>query len=258
MSLKYQFPDYAELSKATPISIQDTQALLRPDEALLLILDLQAAGEVQETAFAWIVTKEAAEWVRLPIGTHGLARTVAALRCGLDPQQWSDDGGTLCKALLKLDAASRNFLPFDLNVAFELYQKLIGPFEAKIKGKHILLVPSGALTGLPASSSSLKSPLTAFPPSSRTPEKPHGLEPVNRSPCCPPPPHLSRSVSSPKPASRPNRTLASATRCSMDQTPLLARAPSSRVRRRAAPKRRFSALQILLLGARSCRRREAA
>ena len=163
VSLKNQFPDYAELSKATPISIQDTQALLRPDEALLLILDLQAAGEVQETAFAWIVTKEAAEWARLPIGTHGLARTVAALRCGLDPQQWSDDGGTLCKALLKLDAASRNFLPFDLNVAFELYQKLIGPFEAKIKGKHILLVPSGALTGLPASVLVAEKPVDGVP-----------------------------------------------------------------------------------------------
>ena len=162
-TLKQQFPEFTELSTASPISIAETQALLRADEALLLYLDLQAVGDVPETGFAWLVTREVAEWVRVPIGTHGLARSVAALRCGLDPQRWSDDGGVLCKTLLKTDSSAREWLPFDLNIAFELYQKLMGPFEAGIKGKQLLIVPSGALTGLPASVLVTEKPAEAIP-----------------------------------------------------------------------------------------------
>jgi CHAT domain-containing protein len=162
-SLSKQAPQYAALSKPTPISIADTQALLKPDEALLQFIDLQSIGPVPETGFAWLVTKESAEWVRLPIGTQGLARAVAALRCGLDAKRWVDGGEILCGELLKLDKSARAWLPFDLSVAYELYQTLIGPFEAKIKGKHLLVVPSGALTGLPLSVLVTEKPIEAVP-----------------------------------------------------------------------------------------------
>ena len=162
-SLNKQAPEYAALSKPTPISIADTQALLKPDEALLQFIDLQSVGPAPETGFAWLVTKEGAEWVRLPVGTHGLARAVATLRCGLDAKRWLDGGEVLCGELLKLDRSDRAWLPFDLNAAFELYQTLIGPFEAKIKGKHLLVVPSGALTGLPLSVLVTEKPVEAVP-----------------------------------------------------------------------------------------------
>jgi hypothetical protein len=150
LALGEQFPEYAALARATPISIAATQALLSPDEALLQILDLQEVRGIPETGFAWLITKEDAEWVRLPLGTHGLARAVAALRCGLDAKRW-ETGPDSCSRLLKIDRSARRWLPFDLRVAFELYQALLGPFEAKIEGKHLLVVPSGALTGLPLS-----------------------------------------------------------------------------------------------------------
>jgi CHAT domain-containing protein/tetratricopeptide (TPR) repeat protein len=162
-SLSKQAPEYAALSKPTPISVADTQALLKPDEALLQFIDLQSVGPVPEAGFAWLITKEGAEWVRLPVGTQGLARAVAALRCGLDAKRWLDSGEILCGELLKLDKSARTWLPFDLNVAFELYQTLIGPFEAKIKGKHLLVVPSGALTGLPLSVLVAEKPVDAVP-----------------------------------------------------------------------------------------------
>ena len=162
-SLSKQAPEYAALSKPTPISVADTQALLNPDEALLQFIDLQGVGPVPETGFAWLVTKEGAEWVRLPVGTHGLARAVATLRCGLDAKRWVDGGEILCGELLKLDKSARAWLPFDLSVAYELYQTLIGPFEAKIKGKHLLVVPSGALTGLPLSVLVTEKPVEAVP-----------------------------------------------------------------------------------------------
>ena len=164
-TLMKQFPKFSELSKAVPISITQTQALLSPDEALLVFLDLQAVGDVDETAFAWLITRENAEWARLPIGTHSIARSVATLRCGLDEEAWSDEGGSLCKTLLKLDRSSREWLPFDLKAAFNLYQGLFGPFEGKIKNKHLLLVPTGALTGLPPSVLVVERPTEAFPTS---------------------------------------------------------------------------------------------
>ena len=118
---------------------------------------------MEETGFAWLVTKDDAEWTRLSVGTHGLARAVATLRCGLDAKRWLDGGEVLCGELLKLDKSDRAWLPFDLNVAFELYQTLIGPFEAKINGKHLLVVPSGALTGLPLSVLVTEKPVEAVP-----------------------------------------------------------------------------------------------
>ena len=162
-SLSKQFPEYAELSKATPMSIVETQSFLRPDEALLQYLDLQAVGDVPETGFAWLVTKETAEWIRLPVGTHGLARSVAALRCGLDAQRWLDQRENLCRTLLKIGKSSRQWLPFDLKIAFELHQTLIAPFAARLKDKHLLIVPSGALTGLPPSVLVTENPVDAIP-----------------------------------------------------------------------------------------------
>ena len=88
-SLGEQAPQYAALSKPTPISIAATQALLSPDEVLLQILDLQRIGPVPETGFAWLVTKEGAEWVRLPLGrTDWRARS---RRC--DAASTQSDGG---------------------------------------------------------------------------------------------------------------------------------------------------------------------
>jgi CHAT domain-containing protein len=42
-------------------------------------------------------------------------------------------------------------LPFDLQKAHALYRALFGQFEDLIKGKHLLVVPSGPLTSLPFS-----------------------------------------------------------------------------------------------------------
>jgi CHAT domain-containing protein/Tfp pilus assembly protein PilF len=163
LSLSKQFPEYASLARPTPISIAETQKLLNPNEALLLYLDLQPVSAVPETGFAWLVTKEGAEWVSLPIGTHGLARAVATLRCGLDAKRWSDGVEISCPALLNLDKSARAWLPFDVNVAFELYQTLVRPFEAKIKDKHLLVVPTGALAGLPLSVLVTEKPVEAVP-----------------------------------------------------------------------------------------------
>ncbi|HJU30761.1 MAG TPA: CHAT domain-containing tetratricopeptide repeat protein, partial [Hyphomicrobiaceae bacterium] len=160
-----QFPDFAALSKAAPASLAATQALLQPDEALVQFIDLQAVGRIPETGFAWLITRQDVQWVRLPLGTRALARAVAALRCGLDNQRWADSDAAECNELLQAERGARQWLPFDLGIASGLYRALFGPFEAKIKGKHLLVVPSGALTGLPFSVLVAETPAEARPTS---------------------------------------------------------------------------------------------
>ena len=159
-----QFPEYAALSQPSPLTIAATQALLRPDEALIQILDVQPVGAIPETGFAWLITSTEAHWVRLPVGTPGIAKMVAALRCGLDAAQWLDGGDALCRALLSVDAPAEDApLPFNLEMAHELYQVLLGAFGDKVEDKHLLVVPSGALTTLPLSVLVAEKPAEAIP-----------------------------------------------------------------------------------------------
>lgn len=153
LTLGRSFPQYATLSKPTPVSIAETQALLQPDEALVQFLDLQEIEEIPETAFAWLITKTDARWARLPIGTRAISRAVGTLRCGLDVTAWQDSGGkNVCRDILKLTPPAPDApLPFDVTAAYDLYQALLAPFATALQGKHMMVVPSGSLTRLPLS-----------------------------------------------------------------------------------------------------------
>ena len=99
------------------------------------------------------MTKSDVRWVRSDLGTAALTREVAALRCGLDATAWDGDGAEKCaKALgIPLDKApgTNQPLPFDHARAHKLYAALFGEVQDLIKGKHLLIVPSGPLTQLP-------------------------------------------------------------------------------------------------------------
>ena len=74
---------------------------------------------------------------------------VDALRCGLDEEgAWE---GARCFDLLGVghDPSSDEPLPFQLARAHSLYKSLFGKIEDLIKGKDLLIVPSGPLTQLP-------------------------------------------------------------------------------------------------------------
>jgi CHAT domain-containing protein/Tfp pilus assembly protein PilF len=146
--LANEFPEYAALAGAEPLSFEATQALLRNDEALVLLADAP-----RET-FIWIVTKTATRWLRSGLGTRALAQRVAVLRCGLDQAAWDADKPTSCADFFKggfsaADAEAGKPLPFDLSLAHELYRALFGEAEDLIDGKHLLIVPSGPLTVIP-------------------------------------------------------------------------------------------------------------
>jgi len=121
--LEKEFPDYAALSNPKPLKVEDVQELLGTHEVLLLLL----AGEEQSYVFA--VTADGFEWRTIPAGGDDIAAKVTAFRRGLD-----------------LDAMQQ----FDLGLANELFNLLIGPVDGLVRDKeHLLVAPSGVLTALP-------------------------------------------------------------------------------------------------------------
>lgn len=150
--LRDGFPGYSALVQPEPLTIDGAQALLGANEALVVMLDtVKVAGTPDET-FIWVVTKTARRWVRSEIGPKGLRDHVDALRCGLDYDgAWK---GTRCFDVLNeiysdQDRLAGAPLPFRLNRAHALYKLLFGQVEDLIRGKNLLIVPSGPLTQLP-------------------------------------------------------------------------------------------------------------
>jgi CHAT domain-containing protein/tetratricopeptide (TPR) repeat protein len=152
-TLVKDFPDYAVLANPEPVEIKDVRALLHADEALLLFLDTPDLEPTPEETFIWVITKTDTRWFRSELGSKSLARHVAALRCGLDRNEWDGDGASRCANAqgINLDNVPKEGerLPFDLARAHVLYQFLFGQVANLIKDKHLLIVPSGPLTQLP-------------------------------------------------------------------------------------------------------------
>jgi len=121
--LEKEFPDYAALSNPRPLKVDDVQKLLGTHEALLLLL----TGEEQSYVFA--VTADSFDWRTIPVGRDDIAAKVTAFRRGLD-----------------LDTMQQ----FDVGLANELFNLLIGPVDGLVRDKgHLLVAPSGVLTALP-------------------------------------------------------------------------------------------------------------
>jgi hypothetical protein len=123
-----------------------------------------------------VVTKTDMRWLTTELGTKALTERVAALCCGLDHTLWDSslvsESAKKCQAVLgaapRVEQVSdrlETVLPFDLARAHELYEALLGPAEDLIRGKRLLVVPSGPLTSLPFNV------LVTEPPKGATPEK---------------------------------------------------------------------------------------
>jgi CHAT domain-containing protein len=149
--LARDFPDYAALASPAPVPVTEVQAQLAADEALVLFLDTPEWNPLAEETFIWVVTKSDVRWVRSDLGTTALAGEVAALRCGLDTRAWDGDGAEKCTKVLAilLDKMPTHGepLPFDHARAYNLYLALL--VQELIRGKHLLVAPSGPLTQLP-------------------------------------------------------------------------------------------------------------
>ena len=166
-----QFPDYADLTNPKPLTIADVQALLAPEEALLLFLDVSRIGPLPGETLIWVITRETAIQRSASLDTEALSETIETLRCGLDQTLWqSETTAGKCRTALTSWAGGvapegrpPQLLPFDLARAYQLYQALLGPDDDLIRDKHLLIVPSGPLTSLPFSVLVTAAPEAAFP-----------------------------------------------------------------------------------------------
>ena len=147
------FPDYSALVSTAPLSVEEVQAQLSADEALVLFLDTAEWKPLPDETFIWVVTKTDMRWVRSDLGMAGLGGEVTALRCGLDATAWYGSGRAACaKALdipLNKAPGADDPLPFNHARAHKLHMGVLGEVQDLIKGKHLLIVPTGPLTQLP-------------------------------------------------------------------------------------------------------------
>jgi CHAT domain-containing protein/tetratricopeptide (TPR) repeat protein len=149
--LASKFPEFGELTNPRPLDLAELQALLSPSEVLVQFLDVPPVDKLAGETLVWTVTRDTIVWRSVPQDSKALAESVMALRCGLDRKLWQDkEGGEKCRAALNIPSrrAPRE-LPFDVARAHALYQALLGPDEAIIRDKRLLIVPSGPLASLP-------------------------------------------------------------------------------------------------------------
>jgi hypothetical protein len=119
-----QFPEYAALVTKLPISIDEVQKRLNPNEALLLFTT------TSRFTFVWTVTRTDVRWYAASMGAKQLAESIRILRCGLDQEAWMETTNA-CAEKLGLDRppAPGDQLPYDLDRALGLYQALLEPVE---------------------------------------------------------------------------------------------------------------------------------
>lgn len=165
--LKKSFPQYFDFALPTPLTVTETQSLLRENEALAQFV---VSGE---HAYVWVLTKSKVKWAELRYKTSEIEAAVTALRCGLDYEgSWGPlappEKSRRCRDLLKrtyTEADSRlpKPLPFDLQRAHELYRALFGQMEELLSGRELLIVPSGPLSSLPMHALVVRPADTAIP-----------------------------------------------------------------------------------------------
>ena len=137
-----EFPDFSALTKPAALSVADVQAVLRPDEALVLTF----TGE--ETTFVWAISKQRAGWLSVAAGQPLLDQVVSELRLGLDPTAVTRGAAALDDA----EAPASGRAGFRRDLAERLYGYLLRPLEPVIGPAGTLyVVTDGPLTSLPFS-----------------------------------------------------------------------------------------------------------
>ena len=150
-AIAMDFPDHAELSEPKPVSVSETQSLLKTDEALFMVLETPDIPGVRGEVFGWLVTKAEIRWVKLAATPREIAESVNVLRCGLDHSAWI---GPRCFELLgtnysEQDYAQNKPLPFDLTRAHGMYLSIFSELADLLENRHLLIVASGSLAQLP-------------------------------------------------------------------------------------------------------------
>lgn len=141
--LSTRFPDFAALASPAPVSLAALREALKPGETLYTL------AMTRHGTYAWAVTAETERWVRIDRTAAQIEEDVRALRCGLDVAAWDGEGPCARLTGRGFDPASGAPPPFDVARASALYRALFGQMEDLVRGRRLIVVPSGALTQLP-------------------------------------------------------------------------------------------------------------
>ena len=146
--IEARFPAYAELTSPRALTVAETQALLKPDEGLLLVL------VNPEATYVWGLSRDRVEWARAEdLGDAAMTAAVTKLRESLTTA--AQNRSDLDPAIF----AGRPVAAFDRAEAHRLYADLIQPVESVFEGKKTLItVVTGALTTLPLAVLSTQAP----------------------------------------------------------------------------------------------------
>ncbi|MDX1485328.1 MAG: CHAT domain-containing protein, partial [Alphaproteobacteria bacterium] len=126
-----RFPGYAALIHPPPPTMAEARASLRPHEALI------ATYVAEEATYVWALGKQGPHaFAAVPIGRVRLAQMVERLRKGLTFR-----GDSLVDIPV-----------FDVDLAHQLYDRLLAPVAGAWRGaRTLLIVPHGPLAQLPFS-----------------------------------------------------------------------------------------------------------
>lgn len=151
-----EFPDYATLVAPKSIDVAAVQALLAPDEAVLMLLP----SEGHHYAFA--ISKKKALWHRVDNGAAPIAADVARLKCRIDENSCSlADYNDLLAAENRgtKSVIDERYPRYDRAAAYRLYQQLIAPVAAALPQQgRVYNVVSGPIAGLPLAALVAKAP----------------------------------------------------------------------------------------------------
>lgn len=122
-----QYPRYRAVS-SNALTLADLQATLRPGEAYLKLSDV--AGRI----YAVFVTPDDATAYRAAVSSDELGTYVELLR----------------ETIAIYESGKLLTYPFDVGLAYQLYDALLGPVDAQVAGAdHLIFEPDGAMLQLP-------------------------------------------------------------------------------------------------------------
>ncbi|SKB76656.1 CHAT domain-containing protein [Sphingopyxis flava] len=132
-------PGYFEFIRPRPLTLAEAQALLAPDEAMLMIVPTEFGTH------GLLVTNQSLDWHRSDLdegrlGAH-VRRLLWDVGANIDVTPEED---------AKWSAEGEGDFPFDRTTAWTLYRELFARFEARLAGKqHLFTAASGAISSLP-------------------------------------------------------------------------------------------------------------
>jgi len=139
-----RFPDFADLQRPGPMTIEAARRQLRDNEVLLFFADTTRFGGAGFETYLWAIPKSGAvRWVRLGRTTGELSAAVDALR-SLMGVQGEARGAAALASSAGMDRPAQV-----MQAAHALHEAIMAPVGDMIAGRELVIVPSRRLAGLP-------------------------------------------------------------------------------------------------------------